>query len=150
MDCQFCKEPEKTNLIYSTKFWDIILTKDQRYIGRSVIVLKRHCPDLPSLKKEEWDDFINIVKKFEEALKKSFGATMFNWTCLMCDAYLEKNPNPHVHWHVRPRYANKIKVGESIFEDLEFGYHYNRADKIEIPENIRRIIISKIKGNYPE
>jgi diadenosine tetraphosphate (Ap4A) HIT family hydrolase len=81
----------------------------------------------------------------ESALRKTFDATMFNWTCLMNDAYKEKIPEPHVHWHFRPRYNHKVKVADLTFEDMEFGHHYDKNNEKKISEDIKKIIVSKIK-----
>src|SRR3989344_6640821 len=125
MKCDGCQKTNKDELIFETKFWKIIIAPDQAYIGRCYVTLKRHCGDLAELENSEWSDFIELVKKLESALKKSFDATMFNWTCLMNNAYQHDPPNPHVHWHFRPRYRNIVKFEEDVFEDPEFGHHYN-------------------------
>lgn len=92
-------------------------------------------------------DFAELVRKFEFTLKKSFNATMFNWACLMNDAYKNNPPNPHVHFHVRPRYNKKVDFEGAIFEDSDFAHHYNRDRKQEVPEKIILKIIKKIKRN---
>lgn len=146
MGCEYCEKSSKdNNFIYETKYWIIFLAKDQSYLGRCVVVLKRHCGDLAELKDEEWLDFKEIVKKLELALKKSFNATMFNWTCLMNNAYQNKQPNPHVHWHFRPRYNHKVKFEGTTFEDPDFGHHYDRARKQNVSNDIKRKIIEKIR-----
>ena len=71
-------------ILYETEFWKVILSDEQSYLGRSVIILKRNCGELSNLTSEEWLDFHkNIVKKLELTFKKIFNATMFNWGCLM-------------------------------------------------------------------
>ena len=138
------KEPR---LIYETKYWRVVLSENQDYLGRCVIILKRSCKNLSSLKKEEWKDFIKLVKLLESGLKKAFDATMFNWSCLMNDAYKSKTPNPSVHWHFRPRYNHEVKLANTTFKDPEFAHHYARERSILVSEKIRKIIISKIKDN---
>ena len=147
MVCSFCQSDTR-GIIHSTKYWNIFLSDDQTYLGRSIIVLKRHCKDLAELKKEEWLDFIGVVKIFESSLRKSFQAMMFNWTCLMNDAYKDKNPQPHVHWHVRPRYNHPVKIAGLIFEDKDFAHHYARGTDRKLSGNARKIIINEIKKNY--
>ena len=149
MECIFCKKLNPDDIIYQTKYWQVFLAWDQRYIGRCIIALKRHCEDLAELNEEEWNDFAELVKKFESALKKSFNDTMFNWTCLMNDAYKEKVPHPYVHWHVRPRYNHKVKLDNLVFQDSEFGSHYERKPKREVSEEVKKMIIEKIKNNFP-
>ena len=110
------------------------------------MTLKRHCGDLAELKKEELLDFLEVVRNLESALKKAFGAVMFNWTCLMNNAYQAKIPQPHVHWHFKPRYDKKVKFAGLVFEDLEFGHHYSR-EEIKVSDIIQKKIIEKIKNN---
>lgn len=135
MDTKLIKK--KVDYIMETPCWTVFLNPDQYYLGRSVVVAKRKVGDLADLTKDEWLDFANLVKNYEAALKKTFGATMFNWTCLMNDAYKNDPPVPQVHWHVRPRYI-KPAVFEGIeFEDREFGHHYARHTDREVPtENL--------------
>lgn len=146
MNCEYCEElKENKNLVFETNNWKVFLSKDQAYLGRCRIISKKHISELLKLNKEEWEDFHNIIKRLEKSLKKAFDAKMFNWTCMMNDAYLEKNPNPHIHWHFRPRYDKKIKILNVIFQDKEFGKHYDRARKQEISEKIMNEIIKKLK-----
>lgn len=86
-----------------------MLLSDQTYLGRSVVTLKRRdCGDLAKLTEDEILDFLDLVGKLENAFRKAFNATMFNWTCLMNLAYQNTPPDPHVHWHFRPRYDHKV------------------------------------------
>ncbi len=145
MKCTYCQKADEDDLILQARYWNVILAKDQTYLGRCVVASIRHCGSLSELKKEEWEEFIELVKKLESALQNSFGATMFNWTCLMNDAYKKETPYPHTHWHFRPRYNQKVKINELFFEDLEFGHHYDRTKKREIDLETKRGIISEIK-----
>ena len=147
MKCNSCQKPRKNELIFETKFWKVNLASDQAYLGRCYVTLKRHCGNLAELESSEWTNFVEIVKKLESALKKSFDATMFNWTCLMNNAYQNDPPNPHVHWHFRARYNHKIEFAGGVFEDSEFGHHYNRERKQEVSNNIKKKIVDKIREN---
>lgn len=146
MECHLCKI-NHNEIIYETKYWLVHLAPDQTYLGRCYVTLKRHCGDLAELKKEEMLDFLEIVKRLESAMKKAFNAIMFNWTCLMNNAYREKNPNPHVHWHFRPRYNHKIKFAGLEFEDKNFGEHYLSGTNRKISKEVKEKIIKEIKQN---
>ena len=151
MECGICKLLNKENEegIYETEHWKVALSPYQTYPGRCYVTLKRHAGDLAELEKEEVLDFSELVKKLETALKKAFGATMFNWTCLMNDAYQEKIPKPHLHWHFRPRYSDKVEIAGLIFEDKEFGHNYSRDRERsqEVSEDVRKKIIKEIRKN---
>ena len=147
MECITCQAPNPDDLVYETKHWRIVLAPDQSYLGRCYVTLKKHCGDLAELEREEWLDFAELVKKLEGALKKSFNATLFNWTCLLNGAYQNNPPNPHVHWHFRPRYKHRVEFAGLLFEDKEFGHHYSRETNHEVPKDIREGIIERIREN---
>ena len=137
---------EEEFMLFETKFWKVILSDEQSYLGRCVILLKRDCGELSNLKSEEWLDFNeNIVKKLESTFKKVFDATMFNWTCLMNNAYQKENPKPYVHWHFRPRYNHNVKFGEEEFHDPDFAHHYNRERKNFISKELLKKIFNEVK-----
>ncbi|MCA9353109.1 HIT family protein [Patescibacteria group bacterium] len=117
----------KNYVFIETEYWLVKLSeKDQRYLGRSYVTLKRKCASLSELTEKEMIDFLHLVRQVESLMKKTFGAVMFNWTCLMNDAYQAEYPDPQVHWHMRPRYNKEVVVAGEIFVDTEFGHHYNR------------------------
>lgn len=147
VDCSGCKSSNKDlDFITETKHWKVFLNPEQAYLGRCVVILKRHCGALTFMTDEEWGDFITLVKRLESACKKSLGATLFNWTCLMNKSYQNKPPNPHVHWHLRPRYNKSLKLFGVTFEDTEFGHHYAREleRSYKAPIEIQQLIIDLI------
>ena len=136
------------DLMYQTEFWKVILMPDQTYLGRCVVVLKRNCGDLAEVSHEEVLDFFdNVVKKLEVSFRNTFNATMFNWTCLMNNAYQEEVPKPQVHWHFRPRYKSPVHFLGETFIDPNFGHHYERATEKLINQDIRKEIIKQIASN---
>jgi len=150
MKCHICEISEQKDdpyLIFETDFWRVLLSYNQRYLGRCYIFSKRHFGSISDITEEENADFFRVVKKIENAIKKTFGATMFNWSCLMNDFYKEEIPDPHVHWHMKPRYKNKILFDGKIFEDKEFGHHYSRDDKNVATKEFCAKIVEEIKKN---
>lgn len=136
------------DFIFETKHWEVHLSPDQYYLGRCVVVASRDVGSMSDLNKEEWLDFAFLVKKFEMASKKAFGATMYNWTCLMNNAYQNNPPNPHVHWHVRPRYAKPVNFAGFDFDDKEFGHHYARDTERIVPDEVFSKIVDRFRKNF--
>ena len=136
-------------LIFETEFWQVVLSSNQLYLGRCRVELKRPCKDLSSLNQNEIVDFFDIVKKLESVLKSTFGATMFNWTCLMNNAYQDDTPKPQVHWHFRPRYKNRVDFAGQTFIDTQFGGHYLRGDDDSTfaSDEVLNLIKDEIKRN---
>jgi ATP adenylyltransferase len=150
MECRYCKYLEDQDFgdfILKTDHWIVFLAPNQSQLGTCVVALNRHLEDLSSLEKEEWDDFAQIVKKLEHALKSAFNATMFNWGCLMNASYLQDTPEPHLHWHFIPRYNHKVKFEDLTFEDPFFGYMRPRPAKT-LSDQTKKKIITKIRDNF--
>lgn len=100
---------------------------------------------MSDLTEDEWLDFAKLAKKMESGFKAVFGATMFNWACLMNNAYQEKDPKPHVHWHFRPRYQAPVEFSNMKFEDNEFGHHYARHTESPVPDKVFAEIVAAIR-----
>ncbi len=137
------------NIILETDYWSVELIKDQLYLGRCVVLLKRECGNLAGINENEILDFLNLVKKLETLFKKTFNATMFNWTCLMNNAYKETEPKPQIHWHFRPRYRENVEVEGYTFKDPNFGHHYlhGKGNEFIISDEVLKIINLKLKEN---
>jgi|SRR3989344_3956927 len=133
------------SFISETKHWEVYLNPDQYYLGRCVIAAKRNVGTMSDLTDDEWLDFANLAKKIESCFKKIFESTMFNWTCLMNGAYQNDPPDPHVHWHLRPRYKNPVEFAGQTFDDKEFGHHYARSTDSPVSDEIFMKIISKVR-----
>lgn len=128
-----------------TNFWKVILMPDQTYLGYCVVsLLRRDCGDLADLNSEEIADFFKLAKKLEDAFRQAFNATMFNWACLMNFAYQNNPPDPHVHWHFRPRYNHVVKFAGLEFVDPNFGHHYQPSTMREVDLGVREKIVEEI------
>ena len=125
-NCDWCNlsEEEKQFQLYESKSWSVFLSDEQDYIGRCILVLKRHCGSMSELTDDEWEELRNLVCKVEACLKTVLGATLCNWSCLMNNFYKEVALNPHIHIRVRPRSDKPVMLNESIYTDSEFGHHY--------------------------
>lgn len=138
-----------SKLIHETKYWSVFLLENQYYLGRSIVELKREAKQLSDLTSDESVDFFELVKVLESNLKKSFNTTNFNWTCMMNNAQKDSNnETPQVHWHLWPRYKDKVIVNGETFEDEVFAHHYDKykekSVKPETFEEIKNMILVKI------
>lgn len=125
-DCELCKlnKNDKKWLLFENTEWIVFLSDKQDYIGRLFVLSKEHIQSLCDLTINQWISLKNIINSCELMLKVELNATMFNWTCLMNDAYKSDNPQPHLHFHIRPRYSNPVSILEKQYSDSEFGHHY--------------------------
>jgi len=72
-------------IVYETKYWKVILSENQYYLGRSFVIYKGEATHLSDLPTEVFIDLKKIIDLLEMTIKKAFGATHYNWTCLMND-----------------------------------------------------------------
>lgn len=145
--CELCNisDADRKLLLYENAYWSIYLANKQDYVGRCIIVLKRHCGSLSELTVNEWCSFKDITSSVENMLKNELSATMFNWSCLMNDAYKSIIPNPHVHFHVRPRYAASVSIGDISFIDTDFAHHYNNKSENKLNEEQKNKLFCYLK-----
>lgn len=128
--CTICqllrKTPESDYVIAQSTYWRITLAPDQLYLGRCYVTTLRHVPHLSQLSIVEWMDLHAVITELEAAAVHRLGATHVTWAALMNNAYQLPDPQPHVHWHVRPRYGAPTTVGDVEMVDGEFGHHHER------------------------
>ena len=145
--CELCNltEKEKKWLVIETKHWFVYLADVQDYIGRCILVVKRHCCSLSELNITEWTDLKEIIDKLERFYKEILGAELCNWSCLMNNFYKEDTPNPHLHIHVRPRYRKPVVINNRSYTDDEFGHHYGLRKDTKLYEADRLILFQWMK-----
>ena len=145
--CRWCQltGEEKKYLLFESECWQVYLTEQQDYIGRCILVLKRHCPSLSGLTAAEWVELKSAVDRLETAVTRTLGATMFNWSCLMNAFYKSDNPDPHLHIHVRPRYQAPITINGNEYSDEEYAHHYDNHKSNKLTESEKETVWHLIK-----
>lgn len=132
--CEFLKKPQ--NQILEAKYWCVGIGDNHAYLGRAFITLRSHKAKLGELNNEEWQEFQDIIGKLEVAYKQSLGAEPLNVGCFMNHAFRTDPANPHVHWHVYPRYKKAPEIDGVAYDDPLFGNFYD--------DNATRIVSDKI------
>ena len=146
-NCVWCNlsEEDRKYQVFETASWSVFLSDEQDYIGRCILVLKRHCGSLSELTDDEWEELRKLICKVETCLKTVLGATLCNWSCLMNNFYKESEPDPHLHIHVRPRYDEPVIVNGHTYNDSEFGHHYAVKKGGEISDKDREEVFIRLK-----
>lgn len=108
--------------LYRGKYFNVVFGDwCQEFVGYCILSSDKE--SLSDLEPEAWEELGNLEKELERICKKIFGATMFNFACLMNNAYRD-NEKPHVHYHFVPRYKNGLKLFNKIYKDKHFGYNF--------------------------
>ncbi|MFH1584506.1 MAG: HIT family protein [Patescibacteria group bacterium] len=111
-----CKEENKWSewQIGEFQYWKAALNPDQRYLGRFLLMLKRHTEDLLDTTPQEREEFFDILERMKSALKQLFFPDKFNY-------FSFGNEIPHLHFHIIPRYAGPREFQGVIFQDQRWG-----------------------------
>ena len=108
-------------LFKSNNFEIVFLDWCQEFPGACIISCKK--TNLSELAQEEWKEIGILEKELERVCKKVFNATMFNFACLMNNAYRD-NETPHVHFWFVPRYKEETILFNKKYKDRYFGYNF--------------------------
>ncbi len=141
--CPLLEHPSHQVLV--TEYWAVNLGKDQLYLGRSFVTIREHKGRLADLGPEEWEDFGNVVHMLENAYKEAFGALPVNWTCMLNHSYKKEPVDPHIYWHVFPRYKDQVMVSGIEFRDDEYGEHYSLDKTHVVTDDVIDEIVAKLK-----
>ena len=146
-NCDWCSlsEDDKRFQLYESESWYVFLADEQDYIGRCILVSKRHCGSLSELTDEEGNELRDLICKVEACLKTVLGAALCNWSCLMNSFYKETSPDPHLHIHVRPRYDKPVVLSGNTYTDSEFGHHYALKKNGAIPAEDKEEVFIRLK-----
>lgn len=108
--------------LYKGKHWSVTFGYwCQEFPGYCIVGNDK--ASLSELSSDAWEELGKIEKELERVCQKLFGATMFNFACLMNNAYRD-NEEPHVHYHFTPRYKNKLNLFGKTYKDKHFGYNF--------------------------
>ena len=109
-------------ILYKSNNWKVIYCDwCQEFLGQCIISSPKE--SLSDLTNIEWQELGIIEKELERVCQKLFKATMFNFACLMNNAYRDKETS-HVHFHFIPRYKNSVTIFNKQYKDKHFGFNF--------------------------
>ncbi len=126
--CALCAFDNSSNDWVTTwTHWKLIVNHNQNYLGKVMLVLKRHTTDVTALTDAEQTEFWLALDTTRAALTDAFHPAHFNYAFLM-------NQDAHVHLHIIPRYATSCEFAGQVFSDGHLGEHYALTSHIVSPE----------------
>ncbi|MCK4553307.1 HIT family protein [Candidatus Pacearchaeota archaeon] len=100
-ECWMCRGSDN-QLIKEYNFWKLLIHPNQYYLGRCMIVLKRHIEDITEINDNERNELFNIMKNLRKVIGELFEANLFNYASL-------GNITRHAHVHFIPRYNHEVE-----------------------------------------
>lgn len=125
--------------LFETEFWIWSLRPVQGTVGAGVLSLKRECPVLSEVTKEEFADMKQAVNVIEETLKKTFQYDIMNYLMLMM-------VDKQVHYHVFPRYEQSVELNGRTYKDQNWPKPPELAGE-KLSDDEMNTIADEIKKN---
>ena len=113
-NCLICKRIQdiKNNknpfFVKELKTGYVVLKDDQFYKGYALFLCKKHVTELHELDDKFKAEFLNEMSQVAKAVHKTFNPVKLNYELL-------GNANPHLHWHIIPRYKNDSNPKKPIW-----------------------------------
>lgn len=101
------------SLLSEHEHWVVLIRPVQVTLGSVIIAAKADVKSFGELGPEEMAEWPSIVRRFESAIARNFGAEKFNYLALMM-----VDPNPH--FHGIPRYRGPVDFQGRSFTDENF------------------------------
>ncbi len=135
-DCDLCQRLR--NVVERGGFWTLAINRNQNLLGKSVLVLNRHCERLSDLTAEEWADLHPYLARVSAALDGLFAPDLYNFAFLM-------NLDAHVHLHVIPRYASQREWRGETYVDPHYGSLFGSEERLATEETLD-VLVDAVKG----
>ena len=126
------------DLVGTWEHWHVVVNHNQNYLGKVMLVLRRHATDVTALTPDEQAELWRRLGDVKTALLGAFQPDHFNYVFLM-------NLDAHVHLHVIPRYAQPRIFAGTTFTDGRLGEHYDLGSRI-VPVELRQMIALELRG----
>ena len=122
--------------LYESNTWKVVFGSwCQEFVGYCIISSNKE--SLSELTTDDWLELGLLEKELERVCKKVFNSSMYNFCCLMNNAYRD-NVTPNVHFHFVPRYKEKLNIFGKDYVDKHFGYNFWKwsLDEVERQNDI--------------
>ena len=129
------------NLIKEYDHWVVLYRPQQVTIGSLLLICKENKFKLGDLSKRAFLEFKFVSQDIEVFLYKKLGAKKINYIALMM-------VDPHVHFHIIPRYSCKITINEKYYHDIYWPKPPNVLDELEINESEKLNLIKYFQNNF--
>lgn len=101
------------NLLGSFEHWTVVLRPRQITPGSMVLILNRFATSMADLDPAEGAELGRVCGEIESALTEQLGMEKINYLALMM-------VDPHLHFHVIPRYSTPVRVGDHDHVDASW------------------------------
>ena len=120
--------------------WSVQVRPKQATLGALVILAHSEAIAFSDLPAEAFAELSAVVKDIEAVCANTFANTKINYLMLMM-------VDPHVHFHVLPRYAGPVMFEGTAYTDTGWPGQPNLAVSDRLPDPER--VVSRLRAVWP-
>ena len=129
------------SIVKSYDHWSVLLRPQQTTLGSLVLACHSEAQAFAQIPPEAMTELSSIIKDIESTLAHCFQYDKINYLMLMM-------VDPHVHFHVIPRYSNSRKHQSIIATDANWPGPPNLGEEITISPNQKDELLKFIKNQW--
>lgn len=131
------------SLLREYEHWVVLLRPQQVTLGSMVLALKAEVRSIAQAPDDAFAELKRVCGHIEAGLSSAFSPDKINYLMLMMT-------DPHVHFHVLPRYAEARDVAGIRFVDGSWPTAPSIADVIPTNDVQRKAIGNALREAWPE
>jgi diadenosine tetraphosphate (Ap4A) HIT family hydrolase len=141
IDCYLCPAGLSAHtglkLVAHLSVSSLYVTKDQRFLGLSSLILTDHKTRLDALSEAAYIAFMEDLRRSTAAIREATHPDHMNVALL-------GNSCPHLHWSIVPRYRTDARWGRPIWDDANLKEMRSNpvmltaAEYSDLSENLRK------------
>lgn len=121
--------------------WAVLLRPQQATLGALVLVCREDATAFAEISAAAFAEFGRAVREIEAALRRSFAYEKINYLMLMM-------VDPHVHFHVLPRYSADREFGGVSFTDPGWPRAPDLANAPAVTDACRAALLAALRDGW--
>ncbi|HSH43106.1 MAG TPA: HIT domain-containing protein [Arenicellales bacterium] len=131
------------SLLREYEHWVVLLRPAQVTVGSLVLANRGQAQRFPDLPADAFSELREAAADLEAALSRAFGYDKMNYLMLMM-------VDPHVHYHVIPRYSEPVRLAGREFTDAAWPGPPDVTRSLELGPDETRQIRERIESAWPQ
>lgn len=126
------------SLVAEYDHWAVLLRPQQATLGALVLACREDATAFSAVSPAAFAELDRAVRASETALARAFAYEKINYLMLMM-------VDPHVHFHVLPRYSSPREFAGVTFADAGWPRLPDLAGAPALPESCRAALLAKLR-----
>ena len=129
-------------LLAEYEHWVVLLRPKQVTAGSMILACKEEAAALGEVSGEAWSELARATRDLEEAARAAFAYDRINYLALMM-------VDPHVHFHVLPRYAAEREIDGVVFHDAAWPKPPDITASVELAPAALLGLAERLRAHWP-